>query len=57
MRVSHKILIEFDDNLELIVTYPQWVPDHQLRPQTIYLLDNIVTFYILTLYILFNSEV
>jgi hypothetical protein len=39
VRASHKVLMELDNNISLIVGYPQGVLGQQLRPHPIHLLN------------------
>jgi hypothetical protein len=42
LRVCHKVLVEVNGNILMIVSDPQGIFDQQLRPRPIYLLNVII---------------
>jgi hypothetical protein len=42
VQASRKVLVEFDDNILLIVGDPQWILDEHLRPHMIHVLNIII---------------
>ncbi len=55
MRAGHEVLMEFNDNILLIVGNRQGILDQQISPHPIGLLDSIFIIIITMNFILFND--